>query len=146
MERIDAYYKFSKDENTKTKYLCTDAIGDYGRLEILKNKHNIITTYLVSNPYTTSRKMKELKLTAKGVHISRVIQCKANSKIAYGDYKHTSDLLIFIFNEEKTEFELLVAVGKKYECNLYLNMLFDGILKDEVNNFRHLADNNNKAA
>ena len=146
MKRIDAYYKFTKDENTLTKYYCTKSISDYGRLEMLRNKDNILTIYLVSDNYSKARKISELKLAAKGVHISRVIQCKANSKIAYGDYKHTSDLLIFIFNEEKTELELLVAVGKKYECNLYLNMLFDGVLKDEINNLRQLAESTSKAA
>jgi hypothetical protein len=135
-----------KDENTKTKYCETYSTGNYSRLEILRNKNNILTVYLVSNDYTNARKISELKLTAKGLHISRVIQCKANSKIAYGDVRNTNDLLIFIFNEDKTEFELLIVKGKKYECNLYLNMLFDGVLKDEINILRQSGENLSKVA
>jgi hypothetical protein len=146
IKRIDAYYKYLKDENTKTKYCETYSTGNYSRLEILRNKKNILTVYLVSDNYTKARKISELKLAAKGVHISRVIQCKANSKIAYGDVKHTNDLLIFIFNEDKTEFELLIVKGKKYECNLYLNMLLDGVLNDEITNLRQLEENLSKAA
>jgi hypothetical protein len=144
--RINTYYKFEKDKNTKTKFQCIGQKGTYQRLEMLRNKKDILNLYLVSEDYTKSKKTNEFKLIGKGVHISRVIQSKSNSKIAFGDFKHTNDLLIFIFNDNKTEFELLIATNKKYECNLYLNMLFDGILNDEIAILRKLDNNSNRAA
>lgn len=146
MKRIDSYYRFTKDPKTKTKYCCSNGIGDYGRLEILRNQYDDISMYLVSSNYTRATHESEFKLTSKGVHISRVIQCKVNKQIAYGDYRHTNDLLIFIFNDDKTEFELIIAQGKKYECNLYLNMLFDGVLDTEIEELRNTNNDSKKVA
>jgi len=145
MKKLDNYYLFKKDLRYKTKFYSVLS-GDYGRLDILKNKDGLIVVNLLENNYTKANIKGELKFAAKGNHISRVISSKQDINVAVGDFIHTNDLLIFIFNDDKTEFELLIAKDKKYESNLYLNMLFDGVLRDEINDFRQIIDSNSNAA
>lgn len=84
-------------------------------------------------------------ITLKGKNLSSVFVPDINSSFAYGDFKGTSDALLFVFHDFKVvdgviqaggEIEVFVARGKSKDRVPLYNALSDGELEDEMNALR----------
>lgn len=84
-------------------------------------------------------------ISIKGKNLSSVYVPDVNNNLGYGDFKGTSDALLFVFHNMEVRnrviqagavIEVFVARGKSKDRVPLYNMLSDGELEDEINALR----------
>ena len=94
-----------------------------------------------------NRKRKaDRSITIKSDNLSSVYnwQREGDGWFAYGDFKGTTDALLFIYQVKEVNaaiqkgavIEVFVARGKSNECNTICNLYSDGELDEEMNTLR----------
>lgn len=92
-------------------------------------------------------------ISIKGNNLSSVYVPDVTRNIAYGDFKGTTDALLFVFHnlkvvngviQQSSVIEVFVARGKSRDRVPLFEMLSDGELDDEMNELREKASQTTK--
>lgn len=137
MKIIDCYYRFDKlnPEKSKSRF---DLVYHSEIYEPLNNPNpkGQVFIYAGKNPHIRSHKNREASLTisARDKHLSSVfIPEITKPNLAFGDFG--SDAILILLSEKTIE--LLICKGKKNLTQNLFNLLFDGELDSEIENFRN---------
>lgn len=92
------------------------------------------------------KRKSDRSITIKSDNLSSVYnwQRDGDGWFAYGDFKGTTDALLFLYRVEEVDaaiqagaiIEIFVARGKANECNTLCNLYSDGELDEEINALR----------
>lgn len=133
---FNAYLKLQKDISKKSLYKPIKKAGYYELFDYLDSYYLMDdkVDYIKSNRL---RKPKYKIAANKGYkHLSGVFMPN-ESNWGYGDVRTSNkDLLIFYLTEDLMQIEIFVAIGKANEWNLVMNLLLDGKLEEELNEWR----------
>ena len=133
------YEEFEEKRSTKASRAteCRDAIniGD------LVFYYNDVPPQFGGNVHRKADK----SITIKNKNLSSVYVPDPNTNFAYGDFKGTSDALLFVFHDLKiidgiiqagAIIEVFVARGKSRDCVPLYNAFCAGVLDEEMNALR----------
>lgn len=147
------YYKFVKlpTSKAKTRLDCVASTESYELLEMLYNKRGELFVYLLRPPYVKAdaKRKADLAMECRVVgHVSSVFVIDVESPFAFGDYKHTTDALLFVFSGVNTvdavllpnaTIEVFIARGQSHNQQALYNLFSNGELDTEVEALRQKA-------
>lgn len=137
---IDCYYRFEKlnPEKSKSRF---DLVFNSDIYEPVHNPNikGQVFIYCSPNPHIKAHinRKSSLTISARNKHLTSVYIPEVITKpeLAYGDY--SKDAILMILQEKSIE--LLICKGEKNLVpNLY-NLLYDGELDEEIEQFRNRA-------
>lgn len=146
------YYRFERIEGTKSKMRidCTASTQSHPRFESLRNKAGSLFFYFGNVPdnFSTHAKRRADKAITKTENVSSIYVPNVELCLGYGDFRHTTDALLFIYSDDytadntpPTRIEIFVARGQKNNQNGLFNLLADGQFADEIEALRKQAIN-----
>jgi len=136
MKIIDCYYRFEKlnPEKSKSRYDLVYNSDIYKPVHNANSKGQVFI-YFGTNPNIKAKpnRTSNLTITARDKHLTSVfIPDIEKQNLAYGDYFQDAILIIL---SEKT-IELFICKGYKNSIQNLYNLLFDGELNQEIEEFR----------
>ncbi len=159
------YYRFDRiASKAKSRLDCTFSTHSYTEFEQRATriatkktekrdaiKVGDILIYYNSVPFQfkgNAQRKADKSLSIQGKNLSSVYIPDVTKPLGYGDFKGTTDALLFIFTDLVTingviqgggTIEIFIARGKNRDCIPLYNMLADGELDEEINKLRNIA-------
>jgi len=156
------YYKFERlATKAKLRMDCTVSTGSYEELECRRatkanratekrdatNVGDLVVYYGDVPPQFDGdvHRKADKSISIKGKNMSSVYVPDVESGFAYGDFRATSDALLFVFHNLNTPngvieagavIEVFVARGQRNNARQLYNLLADGELDEEMNALR----------
>lgn len=146
MDCIASTESYPEFENRR----ATKAYRETKKRDAIKIGDLIIYWVAPDSHMRADRKRKaDRSITIKSDNLSSVYnwQREGDYLVAYGDFKGTTDALLFIYRVKETDagiqagsvIEVFVARGKSNECNALCNLYSDGELDEEMDALRKLV-------
>jgi hypothetical protein len=146
-------YQYTRVPNQKNKnrLVCTSSSKSYDKIELVKTKRDglivmHITPFMDGIKASRYRKGMFRVTVADGSHITSIYPTDWERGYTYGDFQHTTDLMLLVFHNfsmnadgriaDGAEVELFIARGKKSEKNQVNNLFLDGQLDCEISALR----------
>jgi hypothetical protein len=143
MHLLDIYYRFQKQDDSKSKYRRDLFINsEYYEPLHYKNKHGKVWIYLSPPPEkikSNQKRLCDLSLTrGNGDYISGLYFPEPDSPdLAYGDVKNTQDALLVLLSDLNRTIEIFVSKGKKNNVQSLFFLFNDGELYSEIDAYRN---------
>ena len=159
------YYRFERIKfKSKTRLDCVSSTKTYPQFEEKRadkytketirndaiNIGDLVIYYGAANHVSAkARRKAEKSISIKSDHVTSVYVPDIESEFAYGDFKGTSDAILFCFKnfseidgriQEGSILEIFIARGGSRNCNALYNSVCDGGLNEEMQNLRQKAD------
>lgn len=160
------YYKFKRTATkSRTRMDCVASTHSYPELEARRLSNGCranarqdatiagaIVAYYTDIPPTfrgAARRKAEKNLNIKGENVTSIYTPDPNSNCGYGDFRGTSDAMLFVFKDLNTvngaiqpdgEIEVFIARGKSHDRVALWNLLSDGGMDSEMNFLRAAAE------
>jgi len=150
---LNDFYRYERVPNQKNKsrLVCNTSTKSYDKIELVKTKREGLTVMHIT-PFMDSIKASRYRkgmfrvTVADGSHITSIYSTDWERGYAYGDFQHTTDLMLLVFHHfcmdadgriaEGAVVELFIARGKKFDKDQINNLFLDGELDTEMENLR----------
>jgi hypothetical protein len=122
------------ESKSKSRMDCTASTRSYPEFEELRNKAGNLFFYFHKVPehFGKEAKRKADMAITRTKSISSVFVPDIAKLLGYGDIKHTTDALLFVFSANLSQMDVFVARGQRHNQTALYQLLADNAFKEEM--------------